>query len=173
MAASTRRCHSVGYFGARARATVLAWGVAILIAFPVVAGFAIFAMRRADLRDPIVAACLAVCLSGLVIHAITYGDARYHLPLVPPIAVLGAAGFKRDKAPSPLGARVGVAIALLLAAIWVADSRELLPKLAIVAGADGSGSGVAVHRGACIHACWQRADGASSLSCSPGPSPGT
>jgi 4-amino-4-deoxy-L-arabinose transferase-like glycosyltransferase len=131
--------YSVGYFGERSSRLVAAWGIALMAAFPVVMMAAVLGLRRAGLRDPIVLACAVVGFTGIGMHLLTYGDARYHLPFVPLLAVMGAGVF----AARPAGAtRRGTVIAgivlIALAIVWIADLRELLPKLAIVTGPGGA-----------------------------------
>jgi 4-amino-4-deoxy-L-arabinose transferase-like glycosyltransferase len=130
--------YSVGYFGARSTATVVLWGVAILIAFPVVAGIALAGLRRADFAQPAVAASALVCLSAFAMHLLTYGDARYHLPLVPLLAVLGATAFRAGGGDSRRRDVIAAAVGVCLIGIWIADLRELLPKLMIVASEGGA-----------------------------------
>jgi 4-amino-4-deoxy-L-arabinose transferase-like glycosyltransferase len=108
--------YSLGFFGPREPATVWSWGLAVVVSFPLVlvaalAGLAVRGGVSADVGVP------ALLWMGTVIamHLLSFGDPRYHLPMVPVLAVL-ATGLAR--ATCGLG-RVRVAGGLLML-LWLA-----------------------------------------------------
>jgi hypothetical protein len=110
-----------------------------MAAFPLLMFATVLGLRRSGFSDPIVLSCAVVGFTGIAMHLLTYGDARYHLPFVPLLAVMGAGLFARgERRPSRASAVVAAVVLVALAAIWIADLRELLPKFVTVTSPGGA-----------------------------------
>jgi 4-amino-4-deoxy-L-arabinose transferase-like glycosyltransferase len=131
-----------GYFGPRATTTVTAWGVALLIAFPALAVAAVVGAASADWSSrPAVVALVGFIAGTAVLHLASFGESRFHLPLVPALAVLASSGARvREVSPAPAWrwrrAAVAVCVAALVAA-WATQLGELTTSLARLRQPDG------------------------------------
>ena len=119
------------YFGQRSSLTVTLWGVLLLLAFPLLWITAALGVLGVDLRAPAVGPLLAVIVGTAALHVVSFGESRFHLPLVPLLAVLASVGATSTR---PAGTRyvgaivVGVLVAGLAGA-WVMQLPELLGSL--------------------------------------------
>jgi 4-amino-4-deoxy-L-arabinose transferase-like glycosyltransferase len=131
-----------GGFGARRPAVVWAWGAALLVSFPLLAVAAVLGMCRPGLSASTPARQFVALLAIVtVLHIASFGESRYHLPLVPLLAVLAM----RGAAHGPVRGRARVVAILLiglLAAAWIVQAPELLNRLARLAQPDGWRSGL-------------------------------
>lgn len=91
--------YSIGYFGQQTSGIVTAWAAAVVASFPLLtlgtlAGLASAGSvgRAAGLPS------VVFLVSAVGLHLLSFGDPRFHLPLVPPMAVLcaGVARIPRD-----------------------------------------------------------------------------
>lgn len=130
--------YSAGYFGARSAATVTLWGVLILVSFPLLVVAAGLGVARA--RGPLGPAHVALgafVVATCALHVASFGESRFHLPLVPVLAVAASLGA------GPLAAAGRgrlVAAALVVAALavaWTAQAPELLEALTALRAPDG------------------------------------
>lgn len=125
-------------FGERAPQTVQAWGAALLVSFPLLALAAVIGLCRPGLLDTLTGrhlVALLIIVSGL--HVASFGESRYHLPLVPALAILAvraAAHTPRFTRRSHLMAAV---LVLLLCAAWWSQAPILLEQLRVLAAPDG------------------------------------
>ena len=130
---------SHGYFGEPSPLTVRAWGLSVLVAFPVLLVAAALGAVARDGLAPVVrwpAIVLVAASAGLALLA--FGDPRFHLPLIPALAVL-AAGAPRARQGLHRGGAVVVALAIAaLLPAWAsqyATYRDALDRLATPGGA--------------------------------------
>lgn len=128
-----------GYFGPRAPWVVTTWGVAILVSFPLLVVAAAFGAARA--RGPLTAthiALVAFVVLTCLLHVASFGESRFHLPLVPVLAV--AASLGHGPLPNAGVSRLAAAgvIVVLLAAAWTSQAPELVSALWRLRAADGS-----------------------------------
>jgi hypothetical protein len=130
--------YTSGYFGPRARGVVLAAGWLLLLSFPAVTVLALVRVSfgAAPLAD--VERLVLGVLGVMLVQLLTvYGDPRFHLPLVPLLAML-AVRPGPVVAARPWGRRSLGTLALLVALAWW---TERLPGqvrlLAIAAAPDG------------------------------------
>lgn len=119
------------FFGARSAATVTLWGLLLLVSFPLLVITAALGVLGVDRRVPVVAPLLAVIAATAVLHVASFGESRFHLPLVPLLAVLASVGAASTR---PAGTRylavivVGLMVAGLAGA-WVMQLPELATSL--------------------------------------------
>jgi 4-amino-4-deoxy-L-arabinose transferase-like glycosyltransferase len=82
-----------GYFGARATWVVTAWGVALLAAFPCLVVAALAGVVRAGgAVAPVHVALAAFVVATAALHVVSFAESRFHLPLVPVLAVAASLG---------------------------------------------------------------------------------
>jgi len=147
--------YSVGYFGERHPVTVTIWGVLLMAGFPaLVAGAALGLVRAGDetaasgalhraRRDgsdaaPVRVALAAFVVATIALHVASFGESRFHLPLVPVFAVaasLSSVPLARASRARLLAAAVAVAA---LAFLWAAQAPELLDALTALRGPAGA-----------------------------------
>jgi len=135
------------YFGERRAVTVIGWGGLLIVSFPLLCVAAAIGMVRAPRpAPPALVASLAMIGATAALHVVSFGESRFHLPLVPLLAVmasLGGAGSagagRRAAAPGRPIARI-VVVSLLLAALavgWTRQWPELRGQLERLRAADG------------------------------------
>lgn len=134
------REHAWGYSyhvqGRRAPATVWAWGLAIIVSFPLLLSAAVVGGWRPG-EPPLPATDLigttALAVAGL--HVLSFGESRFHLPWVPLVAVVAARALPgRRPLTWSWPRRVGLAVSLLgLVALWAGQVPELLAVLPTLA----------------------------------------
>jgi hypothetical protein len=133
--------YSVGYFGARAPATVRAWGVALIVAFPLLAlGACAGLAAGVAWRTPAGIATALFVLATAVLHAISFGESRFHLPLVPVLAAwaaVAAAPPAQRQRWSPPGVALGALFVVALAWGWSTQLPELGQRLTVLATPEG------------------------------------
>lgn len=127
-----------GYFGPRAAWVVAAWGWALLVSFPALTVAAAFGVARA--RGPLDAGHVAMTgfvLATAALHVVSFGESRFHLPLVPLLAV--AASLGHGPVANAGGGRLLVAAAFVaaLGMAWTGQAPELLAALARLSAPDG------------------------------------
>lgn len=123
------------YFGARAAMTVTVWGWLLMLSFPALCVAAALGVARAPRPAPAALVAIgAVVVATAALHVLSFGESRFHLPLVPLLAVVASLGAPQR--PAPRRSRVRVAIAAVtLAALSVAwasqwqDLRAVLERL--------------------------------------------
>lgn len=85
--------YSVGYFGPRGPLTVTLWGVLLMAAFPLLVGAAALGLARARGRLEAVHIALGTfVVATIALHVASFGESRFHLPLLPVFAVAAALG---------------------------------------------------------------------------------
>lgn len=131
--------YSVGYFGARGPLTVTLWGVLLMAAFPLlVAGAALGVVRARGRLEPVHIALGTFVVATIALHVASFGESRFHLPLVPVFAVaasLGTVPLTHASRARLLAASAAVAV---LAFVWAGQAPELLDALAALRAPTGA-----------------------------------
>ena len=115
------------YFGERSSTTVTTWSVLLLVSFPLLVVAAAFGVLRVDPTRPAVIAIGAVVLATAALHVVSFGESRFHLPLVPLLAVIASLAGGEGRLPVAGRVRV-VAVVLVVAALgagWMSQWPEL------------------------------------------------
>jgi 4-amino-4-deoxy-L-arabinose transferase-like glycosyltransferase len=134
------REHAWGYsfhlHGRRGAGTVWAWGMAIIISFPILMTLASIGAWRPGLSASAVGVTLVATLACVAaIHIASFGDSRFHLPWIPLLAIAAARAF------APLSARPWTMSRQVVLAVWwvcfalawkdqAAELLRVLPQLA-------------------------------------------
>lgn len=133
------------YFGPRASAVVTTWGVLLIVAFPALVLAAAWGVARAPMAwDRVHVAMGGFVVATAALHLVSFGESRFHLPLVPVLAVAASLGGGRVSAASAISAparavrRVAaVAIVAVLALGWAGQFGELAAALTRLRAPDG------------------------------------
>lgn len=128
-----------GYFGARAPWVVSAWGWALVVSFPLLAIAAAFGAARA--RGPLDATHVAMAgflLATAALHVVSFGESRFHLPLVPVLAVAASLGHGPVANAGWGRLLLAATCVAALAAAWTGQAPELLAALARLSAPGGS-----------------------------------
>ena len=131
--------YSVGYFGTRSPLTVTLWGVLLMAAFPVLVAAAALGLARA--RGRLEAAHVALAtfvVATIALHVASFGESRFHLPLVPVFAVAATLGATPLAAASRARLLVAGAVLVVLALVWVGQAPELLDALTALRAPTGA-----------------------------------
>lgn len=121
--------YSVGYFGERRAVTVTAWGVLLLVSFPVLAVAAASGVVRATgSLQPVHVALAAFVVATGALHVISFGESRFHLPLVPVLAVMAGLGGRPTRIPPDAAGRRPASSA----APWGANGRRRMVAAGLV-----------------------------------------
>ena len=133
--------YSRNYFGLRHDATVRAWGGALLASFPllVVAALAGALGLGPGWTAPRVAVAAAILITT-VLHVLSFGESRFHLPLVPLLAILASGGWPSSQRVSRPQAVAAIAALLFLGWGWTQQLPELRQRLDTLVGPNGSSS---------------------------------
>jgi len=123
--------YSVGFFGDRAPALVAVWGTALLASFPLVCLAALAGLGRGlAWETPTVRALAWLIVGTVALHVVSFSESRFHLPLIPGLAVLAVSRAPADegRAARPVqAAAVLMAGALLLT--WLTQLPDALATL--------------------------------------------
>ncbi len=131
--------YSVGYFGARSPLTVTLWGVGLLVSFPLlVAGAALGLARARERLDASHVALATFVLATIGLHVASFGESRFHLPLVPVFAVAATLGATPRAAVSRARLLVAGAFVAVLAFVWAGQAPELLDALTALRAPNGA-----------------------------------
>ena len=120
------------YFGARPAWMVTAWGLAVIVSFPLLCVAAALGVVRAPRpASPALVAIGAVVLATTALHVVSFAESRFHLPLVPLLAVVASLSGEARRGTRPRAVRV-VVTAVALAALsvaWIGQWSELRASL--------------------------------------------
>ncbi|MFN7979290.1 MAG: hypothetical protein U0P30_14230 [Vicinamibacterales bacterium] len=132
----TAYLYSLGLFGEHSSNIVLSWAIAVMLSFPALLIGAVGGLTSGQL--PLRFAGPVVVLMGttVLMHIATFGDPRFHLPLVPLLAIAATHAKRIDRR-----ALVATALACaLLAPAWYAQAVNYMPfvRLLMTPGASHS-----------------------------------
>ncbi len=130
--------YSEKYFGPRAAATVKFWGIALLVSFPVLALAALIGLAApGPLRGGAGVAIVSSLVAALLLHVVSFGESRYHVPWVPLLAIVAARGLEPSalKQSAPLRIVIVTVAAALLVLTWLDQLPALLARLSTLAAA--------------------------------------
>lgn len=132
--------YSHQYFGELHGVVVRAWGLAVLISFPVVVAAAIGgAVAAPGGWTPIRAAIATVIVVTSALHVLSFGESRFHLPLVPLMAAVMPLGWTLSmRRLTPVRAGVAVLVFGLLTWAWAGQLPGLLHRLDAIRQPGGS-----------------------------------
>jgi hypothetical protein len=132
-----------GFFGPRPPATVALWAWLLIGSFPLLCVAAAAGVARAagPLR-PAHVAIGAVIVATAALHVVSFGESRFHLPLIPLLAVLASLqpATWHARLDSRRHAARGVAAAVVVAALmtaWIPQWVELRARLERLRSPDG------------------------------------
>jgi hypothetical protein len=128
------------YFGARAPMTVTLWGWLLMASFPALWLAAALGLTRAPRpAPPALVAIGAVVIATTALHVMSFGESRFHLPLVPLLAVVASLGAPSRTAPprSPLRVAVVAVTLAALAVAWAGQGQELRAAITRLTAPDG------------------------------------
>lgn len=132
--------YSYHFHGKRSFAIVWAWGLALLVSFPLVMIAALAGMcRPGSTSTPLGATLIAILLFVVLVHVGSFGESRFHLPWVPVLAIFASTLWApRDQGPWSWPRRLlfGV-LALALLVLWTTQAPGLLERLALLARSTG------------------------------------
>lgn len=115
--------YTSGYFGPRARELVLGAGWAIVMSFPLLVTAAIVSLGFGPRPQTVTDALIVWVLAVMTVQLLTvFGDPRFHLPLVPLLALVAVRPWPRDRPPRS-GWRTLAAVSALTLALWWWGSR--------------------------------------------------
>ena len=130
--------YSFGFFGQRDPATVRLWALAIMVSFPLLLIAALLGWSvRGGLATPVRDAALLTLAFTVAMHAISIGDPRFHVPLVPIFAVLATGLAKMRNGFSKVRLAAAAIGVTLLAVAWAAQLAIYWAALAKLAPAGG------------------------------------
>lgn len=131
--------YSVGVFGELDAPWLRAWGLAIVMSLP---PLLVLAALGASVRNGVVSSVaipvLALLASATAFHLITLGDPRYHLPLVPVLAVLATGLACPDRRLSRVRLAAALVVLALLIPAWRTQWRTYLDAIEQLAQPGGS-----------------------------------
>ncbi len=130
--------YSFGYFGARDARVVWLWGVLILAAFPVLL---LSALGGCVVRDGVAprvfVPCVLFLLASAAMHIVSFGDPRFHLPLVPVLAVLATGLARWRVGVIPWRVVMAAVLGIWLFSVWSRQVATYLPALIKLAEPNG------------------------------------
>lgn len=132
----TAYLYSIGYFGERSPMTVALWAIAVMVAFPLLLTAAAGGLARDAVPASVRVPLLLTIAATAAMHLLAFGDPRFHLPLVPLLAV--AAPYASLRHRSAIGA--SLATCALLAPAWYAQAAHYMPFLRLLMLPGGSSS---------------------------------
>lgn len=132
--------YSHGYLGEHEGTVVLAWGLAVLVSFPLVVAAALAgAVAAPGGWTPIRAAIAAVIVVTSALHVLTFGESRFHLPLVPLLAAFAPLAWPVSRSHlTPARTVPAIVVGLLLAWAWAAQLPGLWQRLDAIRQPGGS-----------------------------------
>jgi 4-amino-4-deoxy-L-arabinose transferase-like glycosyltransferase len=131
--------YSVGYFGARVPWVVACWGVALLAGFPLLCLAALAGLGRGlAWHTPTVRALALLVVGTTALHVMSFGESRFHLPLIPALAVMAVSGAHAHQGRGARPVRTAAAvIAAALLVTWMTQLPDALAALQAMMSPDG------------------------------------
>lgn len=136
--------YSNSYFGPRSPTTVKIWAALLIACFPPLAVLAVVGLLRPGLLNiPAGAEIVALIAVTTLLHALSFSETRFHLPLLPFLAVLAARGLVGGATLTRPRMLVAMALVAGLAAGWWSQGPEIIEQLGRITTADGWQAGLA------------------------------
>jgi 4-amino-4-deoxy-L-arabinose transferase-like glycosyltransferase len=131
--------YSVGFFGNRASSVVAWWGAALLVSFPLLCFAALAGLARGlAWQMPTVRALALLVVGTTALHVVSFGESRFHLPLIPALAVMAVSRAHADQGRGARVVRAAVAvIAVALLLTWLTQLPDALAALQALMAPDG------------------------------------
>lgn len=128
--------YSQSYLGRHRVATVRLWGIALLVCLPPLALAALVGLFRP--RPPATVVRIAALLVVVTaMHGLSFSETRYHLPLIPLLAILAARGIAGRPAMTAPRWAMAAMVAAGLVLGWWHQLPELLERYAMLTTPDG------------------------------------
>jgi 4-amino-4-deoxy-L-arabinose transferase-like glycosyltransferase len=135
--------YSNGYFGARGSLTVRIWGALLLACLPPLVVLAVIGALRPGLAsDPLGLSLLVFLALVTLLHGLSFSETRFHLPMIPILAVLAARGASGVARLTPLRWFGAGLVIVSLAAGWVGQWAELAGRYERLTAEDGWQTGL-------------------------------
>ncbi len=123
------------------------WGALLMASFPLLVVAAALGLARARGApghararggpEPVQVALGAFVVATIALHVASFGESRFHLPLVPVLAVAASLGaMPLASAPRARLVTAGAVVAML-AVVWAGQAPELLDALAALRSPNG------------------------------------
>lgn len=131
--------YSYNYFHERSRATITGWAVAVLLSFPVLVAVAtIGVITAAGGWTSSRAAVGALILAASLLHVLSFGESRFHLPFVPLLAAAATLGWRAPlRLPPTRTAAMTIVFGMLLWA-WAGQLPALWHRVDAIRQPGGS-----------------------------------
>lgn len=130
--------YSMGYFGPRSTTTIKAWALALWISFPLLACAALAGLAvKNGISSRVLIPSLLFAVMTMLMHVLSFGDPRYHLPLVPLLAVMVTGLFRAANGFSRARASIAAAIVALLMTAWYSQLATYSSTLHRLSQPDG------------------------------------
>ncbi len=128
--------YSYHFHGKRSSWVVWAWGLTLLVSFPLVMIAALVGMFRPGFASTHLGATLiAILIFVALVHVGSFGESRFHVPWVPVLAIIASTLWAaRVQVPWSWPRRITLgALVLALVVLWIAQAPNLLERLARLA----------------------------------------
>jgi len=132
--------YSYHFHGRRSAAVVWAWGLGLLVSFPLVMIAALAGMflpGRAG--TPLGITLIVILMFVVLVHVGSFGESRFHLPWVPVLAIFASALWAPHARVAwswPRRLFLG-ALVFALVILWITQAPDLLARLAVLARSTG------------------------------------
>lgn len=129
--------YATSYWGARSAATVWTWGGLLLVSFPLLVLAATVGLLSAGLTRQVTGVHVAVLLTVVtMLHVLSFGESRFHLPLIPVLAVLAVRGAAARRGLTRGRCAACAVVVLALSVGWASQAPELVGRLYALASPD-------------------------------------
>jgi len=126
------------YFGERDPVVVWLWSVLLITCLPLLAVPAIAGLCRPGLTTTATGVHVLTLLAVVTLmHAVSFGETRFHLPMIPLLAALAVRGVAGVRAMTPVRWLVATALAVAIGSGWLRQLPELMERLHQVTTPDG------------------------------------
>jgi 4-amino-4-deoxy-L-arabinose transferase-like glycosyltransferase len=130
--------YSFDFFGHRTPTTVRLWAAAMIASFPLLLAAALAGWSvRGGISERVLWPTGLYLLSAIAMHAISIGDGRFHLPMVPVFAVLATGLAQARKGFNKVRLGLSIALLALLAMAWWAQLQIYWAALSRLAAPGG------------------------------------
>ena len=133
--------YSYGYFGTRRGFTVGMWAFAVLLSFPLLVLVTLAGCTvRGGVAPQVLQPCALFLLAAMLMHLVSFGDPRFHLPFVPVLAVLATGVWGWRNGVIRWRAIAAAVVLIWLGIAWTPQLSTYRPALSRLLMPDGSHS---------------------------------